>query len=67
MSINRNLERDIDNAKNGIESVIDQLMDIIADLESENDDFQNQIVYLENKIEELREELDYEKRNKHQI
>jgi prefoldin subunit 5 len=50
MSISRILERDINNAKNEVESVIDQLIEIISEQEKEIED-------LSNKIQDLRETL----------
>ncbi len=47
MSISRNLERDIDSAKTELDSVIQQLLDIIDDQEKEIDNLTDAVTRLE--------------------
>jgi uncharacterized coiled-coil protein SlyX len=53
MSVPRNLERDIDSVKTEVESVIDQLLQIISDQEDDIDQLHNKINDLEETLSTL--------------
>lgn len=52
MSISRNLERDIDSVKTEVDSVIQQLLDIIDDQEKEIENLNDEVARLEEILEE---------------